>query len=151
MARRYSGSKGKSGSKKPIKKTKPTWLIYKPKEVELLILKLAKEGKTPSQIGLFLRDSYGIPDVKTIINKKITEFLSENKKLSQIPEDLMALIKKAVLLKKHIEENKNDMSALRGSQLTESKIKRLVKYYKTSKKLPVDWKFDPKRMSLVIE
>ena len=66
MARMYSRRKGKAGSKKPAKKQVPSWLRYKGKEVELLVVKLAKEGKNPSQIGLHLRDVYGIPDTKIV-------------------------------------------------------------------------------------
>ena len=52
MARMHSRKKGQSGSKKPLKKEKPTWIRYKPAEIELLIVKLAKEGKTSSEIGI---------------------------------------------------------------------------------------------------
>ena len=62
MARMHSRKRGKAGSKKPMKKVLPLWVRYKSKELELLIVKLAKEGKTPSQIGVILRDTYGIPD-----------------------------------------------------------------------------------------
>jgi len=71
MARIYSRRKGKSGSKKPIKKVLPTWVRYKAKEVELLIIKLAKEGKPLAEIGLILRDTYGIPSTRLLTNKKI--------------------------------------------------------------------------------
>jgi small subunit ribosomal protein S15 len=151
MARRYSGKKGRSASKRPSSKTLPTWVRYKPKEVELLIVKLAKEDKTPSQIGLYLRDTYGIPDVKRLVGKKISDVLHEHNLLAKIPEDLMALIKKAVAIKKHMDMHKVDMVAKRGLQLTESSIRRLVKYYKKIKKLPVDWKYDSKSISLLVE
>ena len=105
MARMHSRKKGVSGSKQPAKKTVPSWLKYKPKEIELLIVKYAKEGKKPSQIGLYLRDEYGIPDVVLVTKKSICQILEEKKLLGEIPEDLMALIKKAVLIKKHLEEN----------------------------------------------
>ncbi len=151
MARMYSRKKGKSSSKKPLAKTKQSWLRYRPKETEMLVVKMAKEGKTASMIGLVLRDSYGIPDVKTITEKSITQILKENKLAPKIPEDLMALIKKSIAIRKHREENKQDMTSLRGLQLTESKIKRLVKYYKKAKKLPVDWKYDVKSIKLYAE
>ncbi len=77
MARKYSRKHGKSGSKKPIKKVLPLWLRYKPKEVELLIFKSAKEGKSSSEIGIILRDTYGIPDVRFLCKKKITDILKE--------------------------------------------------------------------------
>jgi len=150
MARIHSRRKGTSGSTKPSKKTKPVWLSYPAKEVELLVAKLGKE-KPPSQIGLFLRDIYGIPDVKVITGKSITQILKEKGLLKEIPEDLIALIKKAIKIKKHLEENKQDKTAKRGLQLTESKIKRLVKYYKKAKKLPIDWKYDLSKLRLVTE
>ncbi|MBW2971551.1 30S ribosomal protein S15, partial [Candidatus Woesearchaeota archaeon] len=117
----------------------------------LLIGKMAKEGKTPSQIGLVLRDTYGIPDVKTVAGKSITKILGEKKLLQAVPEDLRALIKKAAMIRKHMDDNKQDRTALRGLQLTESKIKRMVKYYKTSGRLPVDWKYDPRKASTYLE
>ncbi|MBN2111942.1 30S ribosomal protein S15 [Candidatus Woesearchaeota archaeon] len=151
MARMHSGKKGKSGSKKPLQKTKQSWLRYKPKEIEMLVLKLAKEGKSASMIGLVLRDSYGIPDVKLVSGKSISKIMEEKKLAPKIPEDLMALIKKSITIRKHMEENRQDMTALLGVQLTESKIKRLVKYYKKAKKLPVDWKYDVKSIKLYAE
>ena len=72
----YSGKKGKSGSKKPIKKTKKVWLRYSNEEVEQLIVKLSKQGYTQSKIGTILRDTYGVPDVRTILNKKIGKILN---------------------------------------------------------------------------
>ena len=151
MARMYSRAKGKSKSVKPIRKIKPVWLGYNAKEVEMVIVKLAKEGKAPSQIGLFLRDNYGIPSVKQLTEKRITEILKEKNLIKEIPEDLLSLIKKTVLLKKHMEKNKKDESAKRGLTITESKIKRLVKYYKQSRKLPMEWKYDPEKVKLFIE
>jgi small subunit ribosomal protein S15 len=151
MARMYSRKKGKAGSKKPIKKVVKQWIRYKPNEVELLISKFAKEGKTSSQIGIYLRDTYGIPDVKTLTKKSITQILKEKNLIKTIPEDLMALIKKNIVIRKHLEANKKDESALRGLIITESKIKRLVKYFKRTRKLPEDWKFQPERLKLYLE
>lgn len=150
MARMYSGKKGKAGSKKPYGK-KASWLTYKPKETELLVVKLAKEGKTPSQIGLMLRDSYGIPEIKQVVKKNITTVLKENKLLPEVPEDIMALVKKSIEIKKHMEANKKDMKAKRGLQLTDSKIRRLVKYYKRTGKLAQDWKYEPEKAKLLVE
>ena len=150
MARRYSGKHGKHGSKKPVNKAKPTWVSYADKEIEQLVVKLAKAGKTTSQIGLTLRDSYGIPDVKVITGKKITKIVEENKLLPNIPEDVTALMKKEISLMKHLEKNKHDMTAKRGLQLTESKIHRLSKYYKRINKLPKDWKYDKESIKLII-
>ena len=141
----YSRKRGKASSKKPIKKVVPLWTIYKPKEVELLIAKLAKEGKNSSEIGLILRDTYGIPDVRVLCKKKISEILKEKSILPELPDDLMALIRKSVLIRKHMGENIKDQTAKRGLNITESKIKKLVKFYKRNGKLASEWKFDPER------
>lgn len=140
MAKMHSRKKGRSGSKKPIEAKKLIWLRYKPKEIELLIVKLAKEGKSPSQIGLALRDNYGIPNVRQQIEKKIAEVLKEKKLSADVPEDLTSLIKSEANIKKHLELNKKDTNALRGLQLAQSKIHRLVKYYKRTKVISLDWK-----------
>lgn len=151
MARMHSRDKGKSGSTRPSNPRVPSWLSYKPKEVELLVLKYAREGLSPSKIGIRLRDHHGIPDVKLVTRKSITKILEEKGLLKEIPEDLMALIAKIVKLKKHMEENHKDMSGKRGLQLTESKLLRLVKYYKRTGRLPADWKYDPSRLELYLE
>lgn len=141
----HSRKRGKHGSKKPAKKTAPSWIRYKPKEVELLIAKLAKEGKTNAQIGLLLRDVYGIPNVLALCGKSISAILKEKKILTEVPEDLTALFKKYAAVKKHLEANKHDETGNRGLLLTESKIGRLTKYYKRAGRIPETWKFDTER------
>ncbi len=147
----HSRKKGKAGSKKPLKKTVVSWVRYTPKEVELLIIKLSREGKTASHIGMLLRDTYGIPDIKEFMGKSITEVLKEKNVNPKIPEDLMALIKKNIMVKEHLDKNHKDMTAKHGLELTQSKIRRLVKYYKRSKRLPQEWVFDPEKLKLLVE
>jgi small subunit ribosomal protein S15 len=151
MARMHSRKRGKASSKKPIKKVLPTWVIYKEKEVELLIQKYSKEGKSASEIGMILRDTYGIPDTRLITKKKISKILAEKGLNKEVPEDLLFLIKKAVMLNKHLERNKKDMTAKRGSQLTLSKIRRMTKYYIRMGKIDENWKFDPDKAALYTE
>lgn len=151
MARMHSRKKGKSSSKKPLNTKKHTWQRYDKNEVAQLIIKLAKSQKTPSQIGISLRDSYGIPEVKQITEKSITKILEEEKLLPKLPEDMLSLIKKYIKITKHLQANKQDKPSLRGLQLTESKIKRLAKYYKRNDKIPTDWRFSREQASLLIE
>ena len=151
MARMYSRKKGKSGSKKPSKIIKPAWVRYSDQEVEQLVVKLAKQDKSTSLIGMILRDSYGIPDVKIITNKKINQILKDHKLPSKLPEDLKALIIKEIRLTKHLELNRKDFTVKRGQQITESKIKKLAKYYINTKVLPADWKYDRAKAKLLIE
>lgn len=151
MARMHSRRRGKSGSTKPAEPKKPTWVSLKPKEIEMLVSKYAKEGKSASQIGLYLRDEYGVPSVKDLTGKSVTAILKEKKMNPDIPEDLMALMRKSVLLRKHMAANKKDMPGKRGLQLTESKINRLAKYYKGSGALPANWKYNPEEIRLLVE
>jgi len=119
MARMYSKKRGRAGSKRPLRKTKQTWVRYKAKEAELLIGKIAKEGKTASQIGIVLRDTYGVPSVKLLTKKRVAQIMTEKEVSPEIPEDLMALIRKNIHLKKHIETNKQDQTAKHGLELTD--------------------------------
>ncbi len=139
MGRMHARKRGKSSSKRPLSKTPPRWCKYTPEEVEALIIKLAKEGNPPSIIGLILRDQYGVPLVKPIIGKTITQVLSENKLLSPIPEDLSNLIAKAQRMVTHLKRFKSDRANIHRLQLIESKIHRLTKYYKKIGKLPDNW------------
>lgn len=150
MARMHSRARGKSGSTRPFRTVPPEWVEYSPEEVEDLVIKLAKKGLSPSMIGIVLRDQYGIPSVKLITKKSITKILEENNLGLKIPEDLMNLIKKAVNINKHMKAHKHDMTAKRGMQLTESKIRRLAKYYIREGKLPKDWKFDIEKAKLLV-
>ncbi len=151
MARMHSRSKGKAGSNKPASPVKKSWIRYGTKEIELLVAKLGREGKNPSEIGMILRDAYGIPDVKFLTSQNITQILDKKKLLKKLPEDLTALLRKVVQIKKHMEMNKKDETAKRGLLLTESKIRRLVKYYKRIGKLPEDWKYEPDKIKLYLE
>ena len=147
----HSRDKGKSGSTKPLEKKTYKWVKYKPKEIEQLITKLSKLGKTPSQIGLILRDQYGIPDIKSITKNKLLAILKKNKLNPELPEPLSALIKKEIVLLKHMEKNKHDQPSKRGLNLTESKIRRLTKYYKKKGVLPKDWKYSKEQAKLLVQ
>ncbi len=136
---------------RPIRTTPPAWVKYKPEEVERLVVKLAKEGKPPSMIGIILRDQYGIPDVKQITGKKILKILKENGLAPEIPEDLLNLMKKAVKIRKHLEIHKKDYHSKRGLIITESKINRLVDYYKRKGILPKDWRYTPEMARILVE
>ncbi len=151
MARMHSRKKGKSASKKPLTVRKVMWQRYDKNEIVQLIVKLAKSQKTPSQIGIILRDSYGIPSVAQLTEKSITQILAEEKLLPKLPEDLLSLIKKYVKITRHTGVNKKDQPSKRGLQLTESKIKRLAKYYKRVEKIPQNWRFSREQASLFIE
>ncbi len=150
MARMHSKKRGKSRSRRPLRTSSPTWSEYSREEVADLVLKYRKEEYTPSMIGIVLRDQHGIPSVRLGTGKKITKILREQGLEPKIPEDLMNLMKQAVNLRKHLEENPKDLHSRRGLQLCESKIRRLVKYYRGRKLLPSDWRYEPERAELLV-
>ncbi|MCS7097595.1 MAG: 30S ribosomal protein S15 [Candidatus Methanomethyliaceae archaeon] len=147
---RKSKEKGKSHSTRPLSGM-PKWVRSSPEEVEFLVVDLAKKGIPPSQIGMVLRDQYGIPLVKQITGKKICEILEEKGLAPKLPEDLANLIKRASMIRRHLEEHPKDMSSKRGLELVESKIKRLAKYYIKVGKLPSDWKYVPEKISILVK
>ena len=142
MARIHARRKGASRSKKPLLAPAPAWIQYKKEEIIALIVKLAKQGHNSAQICTILRDSYGVPEVEKSTGKKITQILAENKLLAEVPEDIHALLKKAIQCKKHLDKNKKDVHSKRGLQLIEAKIRRLAKYYKSTGKLPQNWSYE---------
>jgi small subunit ribosomal protein S13e len=60
----------------------------------------------------------------------------------EIPEDLYHLIKKAVSIRKHLEKTRKDKAAKYRLILTESKIHRLSRYYRRTKVLAPNWKYE---------
>ena len=150
MARMHSRKKGQAGPKRPPKEKTQPWLTYSSEEVEQLIFKLAKAGNSPSQIGILLRDNYGIPDLQKITGKKLLTILKEAKQAPELPEDLSSLIRKQTLLLKHIQSNKKDMASRRGLNLTESKIRRLSKYYQRTGVLPKGWTYSAEQAKLLV-
>lgn len=143
MARLFTSKRGRSGSTRPISKKAPSWCKYRDEEVEALIIKLAKQGNSAAAIGNILRDTYGIPLSKPITGKKIGDIISQSQTAPNIPEDLQVLLKKATGLAKHLQKNKQDYVNKHSLTLVESKIHRLVKYYKSEGLLPPDWKYTP--------
>lgn len=150
MARMHTRKKGRSCSKKPIRENIQDWCKYNNETTIELILKYWRQGFSSSQIGMILRDQYGIGNVKLITKKKITEILKDNNESSYIPEDLTNLIQKAIRLRKHLELNKKDIHNKRSLQLTESKIRRLIKYYHRTKKLSKEWIYKPENAEVML-
>ncbi|MGB9977688.1 30S ribosomal protein S15 [Methanobacterium sp.] len=130
---------------------KPEWVEYSTEEIEELILKLTKEGNSTSKIGIILRDQYGIPDVKLITGQKITKILEKHNQGLEYPEDLMNLIRRAVNIRDHLEENPKDLHTRRGLRIIESKIRRLVRYYTREGVLPEGWRYDPRSAALLVK
>jgi hypothetical protein len=70
--------KGISKSALPYRRTPPSWLKTTTAEVADQVVKLAKKGLTPSQIGVILRDSHGIAQVRSVTGNKVLRILKGN-------------------------------------------------------------------------
>lgn len=131
--------------------TKPEWVTYSDEEIEEFILKFTREGKSPSEIGIILRDQYGVPSVRAVNGEKITTILKRNEQAQEYPEDIINLIKRAVNIRDHLKENPKDIHTKRGLNIIESKIRRLGKYYVNEGKLPEGWRYDPQEAALLVK
>lgn len=77
MGRLHSNGKGISASAIPYSRTPPAWLKVTPEQVVDQICKLAKKGATPSQIGVVLRDSHGVAQVKVVTGELETHLMEK--------------------------------------------------------------------------
>lgn len=141
MARIHTHTHGKSHSIRPTSKSLPSWLNQSKDQISSLVVKLSKEGLSPSEIGLKLRDEHGIPLVKTVVGKSMIELLAENNVKPEMPEDLDKLVNKALGLQKHLKIHNSDHRNVRSLELVEAKIHRLSKYYKSVDRIPKSWKY----------
>ncbi|WP_075936988.1 30S ribosomal protein S15 [Halosegnis longus] len=134
MARMHTRRRGSSGSDKPAADENPEWSDVDADAVEERVVELAEQGDDPSQIGMKLRDEgvqgVPVPDVKLVTGKKVGEILDEHDAAPEVPEDLRNLLARAVRLRDHMDENQTDYQNKRALQNTESKIRRLIDYYR---------------------
>jgi small subunit ribosomal protein S15 len=141
----HTRRRGSSDSDKPVADEPPEWSDVDADDVEARVVELAEQGHSPSEIGLKLRDEgvqgTPVPDVKLATGKKVTQILEENDEEPDLPEDLYNLIEKAVNLREHIENNGQDYHNKRALQNVESKVRRLVNYYRGDE-LDEDFTYD---------
>ncbi|XP_076312950.1 small ribosomal subunit protein uS15 [Tachypleus tridentatus] len=150
MGRMHAPGKGISQSAVPYRRSVPTWLKLTPDDVKEQICKLAKKGLTPSQIGVILRDSHGVAQVRWVTGNKILRILKAKGLAPDYPEDLYYLIKKAVAIRKHLERNRKDKDSKFRLILVESRIHRLARYYKSRRILPPNWKYESSTASAMV-
>ena len=130
----HTRRRGSSGSDRPAADEPPEWSDVDADDVEARIVELADQGHDPSQIGMKLRDEgvtgTPVPDVSLATGKTLTEILDEHDAGPDIPEDLRNLLERAIRLREHVQENPQDFQNKRALQNTESKVRRLVNYYR---------------------
>ena len=141
---------GISASALPYLRRVPKQNQLAPSQVIDLIVKYAKKGFTESQIGVILRDQYGIPQVRFLTGKKIQRILKKKGCAPKIPEDLYHLIKKAVSMRKHLEKNKNDIDSKFKLNLKESRIHRITRYYRKTGKVAANFKYVSTKASALV-
>ena len=151
MARMHSPVRGKSGSTKPLVDKAPEWSNTDAKEVTELILSLAAEGHNPTTIGTILRDQHAVPDVRLVLGKRLGQVLADNEITPKYPEDMMSLMRRALRLIDHLESNRKDRHNSRQLELTESKIRRLSRYYKGRGQLDAEWTYKRDELRLMVE
>ncbi|MCO5567875.1 hypothetical protein L7F22_021571 [Adiantum nelumboides] len=147
--KQFLGSNAKDKVLNQIAKLEVASLSVYP-QVDDHICKLAKKGLTPSQIGVILRDSHGIGQVKSVTGSKVLRILKGHGLGPEIPEDLYFFIKKAVAVRKHLERNRKDKDSKFRLILVESRVHRLARYYKKTKKLPPNWKYESATASTLV-
>jgi small subunit ribosomal protein S13e len=145
-----SHSKGISRSALPYRRSAPSWLKTTAEDVVDLIVKNAKKGMTPSQIGVVLRDQHGVARITSVTGNKIVRILKAQGLAPELPEDLYQLIKKAVNVRKHLEKQRKDKDSKFRLILVESRIHRLARYYRTSGVLPPNWKYESATASAMV-
>lgn len=121
-------------------------------EIYQIIDDLTKKGKSTTEIGLYLKEKHAVKSVLQKTGKKISKIQKEqNLKEGKLPDELLFLIKKAVKLIKHNENNKKDTSGKRGKQKTVSKINRLRKYYIKKGKIDSNWRYSDSEAKLLVK
>ncbi|MDP6325004.1 MAG: 30S ribosomal protein S15 [Candidatus Thalassarchaeaceae archaeon] len=151
MARMHSPGRGKSGSTKPLVDKAPEWSNTDAKEVTNLIISLAEEGHSAAAIGTILRDQHAVPDARLVVGKRIGKVLAENDITPKFPEDMMSLMRRALRLIDHLESNRKDLHNSRQLELTESKIRRLSRYYQGRGQLDTEWAYKRDQLRLMVE
>ena len=151
MSRMHSKGKGKSGSNKPNASNAPEWSMSDKKEVEELILKLSGEGNSTAMIGTILRDQYAVPDVRLVTGERIAQTLSRNNIAGKFPEDMMNMMRQALRMIDHLGTNHKDLHNRRQLELTESRIRRLARYYRGTGRIDSDWAYKRDQLRLMVE
>jgi len=151
MARMHSPGRGKSGSTRPMVDKAPEWSNTDKKAVEALIVDLANEGHSAAQIGSLLRDVHAVPDVRLVCGKRLGQILADNDLTPTYPEDMMALMRRAMRLMEHLESNSKDLHNGRQLEITESKLRRLARYYRGKGDLAADWRYKRDQLKLMVE
>ena len=109
---------------------KPLWLKMSEEDLKKVIVELADKYQ-PAQIGIILRDQYGVPSTK-VYGKKLNAYLKELG-IDANP-DLTNAETKFDNLKEHFKNNVTDRKAKHRLQKAQSRVNILRKYFAKRKK-----------------
>lgn len=109
---------------------KPVWLKLSEEELKKIIATLAEKYQ-PAQIGLILRDQYGVPTTK-VYGKKISAYLKEIGKNDFF--EVKNIEVKVEKIKEHMKKNVTDKKAKHKFQKANSRLNALRKYFSKRKK-----------------
>ena len=149
MARLHTRKHGKSKSRKPT--GSGARVEADKQKVEEMIVAYAKQGMKGALIGQKLKDESKVGYLKPVLGKRLTALMAEKGFRTDIPSDLLDLMRKAVNMRKHLSSNHKDVYNTTRLQRVESKIWRLGKYYRHSGRLPTDWRYNPEQAALIIK
>ena len=151
MAKMHSGGRGSSGSTRPLLSVVPEWSEQDKEKVEQLICELYDAGKSAATIGTILRDQHAVPNVRLLLNKRVAGVLVDNDRIPKYPDEMMNLMRKALRLVDHLEQNRKDLHNRRQLELTESKIRRSARYHIGTGRLSADWRYKRDQIHLIVD
>ena len=109
---------------------KPLWLKMSEEDLKKVIKELADKYQ-PAQIGIILRDQYGVPSTK-VYGKKLNAYLKELGMDSN--PDLENAQKKFDKITEHMKENVTDKRSKHKMQKAQTRLNILRKYFARKKK-----------------
>ena len=112
------------------KYAKPVWLKMSEEDLVKLIATLSEKYQ-PAQIGLILRDQYGIPTTK-VYGKKLGDYLAQIGKT--VNSDLKNVEKKVEKMNEHLKKHITDKKSKHMLQRSVSRLNAMRKYSTKSKK-----------------
>jgi len=112
-------------AKSTTKLEKPVWLKMSEEELKKTIAELAEKYQ-PAQVGLILRDQYGVPTTK-VFGKKLAVYLKELG--FETTAELKNVTTKFEKLKEHLKANVTDKKAKHKLQKAQSRLMKVTRYH----------------------
>ncbi len=154
MAKMHSKKRGKSKSRKPVREEgAPASGACKLSRDEIaeLAAGYARQGMSQAMIGERLKEEHNVQYIKEATGSRLAKLLSEKGIKPGIPGDMLALMTKAVRVRRHLAANRQDVYSRVRLIRIESKLLRLSRYYRAKGVLPEAWRYDPQQAELIVK